>query len=653
MRLPRGIQTGGVPTGPVVIGGEQEVLAQAANEVSRFAEGLIEQQARAEYADAISAAEAATRDYLNRARETRVNEQTGKPSYESAEQDFSEFFSRMEQAAMENLSTKRARNAVQERLRAMRNDALPDIQQVARAQRLDEIAVRTTSAVERYVANGDYDAARLLLADQTNTFGPRAEQEIADFIDSAESGAIHQQQVDTFMAQHAEAMRAGKSAEFIRQFRTVSPFDDEETRKLVGQMQAQQRQWQAEEDELNAEFHRQEALALQGRLFDLDQRIDAGDASAYGVIEELVRRGDITASQGTAKRRTLDTKLEENREKVDGYAMLSVGLPLDEKNKAHQRIASEELIREIQNDPKLQLPQTRMAVARLVKVTNIVPQELRRAANAARLAGSVEEVLTMSDVLSRIGEVAPLQYAQFSDEQIAFYGQVSALVRANIDPTEAVTYVRETQSRDPLDRKVAEQRYREATKKKTSIEAAVDWADANFDALHQFGGTPSVPDELVSDLDTLTRAFFDVTGNIDTARELAGKKLEAQWGRTEVNGEPEMMRFAPEMIHGVWARSQFHDEMREADAEGWKLISDDITARTGGASYAVMTRNEIGHEPVYFENEDGTLEIARWRPDRRTSKEAQANVKAANQRRKELEAMRDAPLPPGAGFGTL
>ncbi|MDJ0789120.1 MAG: hypothetical protein QNK05_20120, partial [Myxococcota bacterium] len=333
--------------------------ARLARQVSDFADLIVEEQAQAEFADAVSSAEIATREYLARSKGIRINSDTGRPAFETAEQDFESFYSDLETSVAKNLTSNRARDRVSEQLKLMRENAQADVRSIARGHQIDDIVTRTSASVDRYVAAGEYDAARLALQNQKAHFSPQNMQRISDYIDSAQSGALHDQAINDVMAQHAEAMRQGQSAEFIRNFRASNHFEDEETRKLASKMLAQNREYQAEQDELDTEFKAQEARALQARLYVVDERIDRGDPSVMGDIEEMLAAGDITAATASDKRRRLERALEDNRAVTDGYAILSAGGILDPKNKHHRRLVDNELAVIVQEGGGIDQPETR------------------------------------------------------------------------------------------------------------------------------------------------------------------------------------------------------------------------------------------------------------------------------------------------------
>lgn len=620
--LPRGLQTGAVPTGPVSLDSPDAGLARIVQQVSSFSERIVLEQAQAEFTDAISAAEVATRDYLNNAQQVRSNGD-GRPAFETAEQDFDEFYSRIENTALETLSTNQAKEAVQQRLKEMRADSQVKVRSIARNQRADDIRVRTQNAVERYVGMGEYDAARLALSNQKAYYSPQALDQVSDFIDSSESGAIHDQAVGTVMAGFAASLEGGKAAEYIRDFRDTSTFDQDETERLISRMHTQDRQYQAEQKALDAENRRAEAMAMQSRLFVLDARVDAGDAGAMEEIKTLLKSGDLTASQATSKRRRLEEKLEEQAKVVDAYSLLSAGVPLDPKNAQHKQMVEGEFQSIVKETGGLTV-EARTAAARLVKQSNIIPGSLKQLANSARIAGSPTQVVEVADTVARIAEVAPLQYTQFSRDQRVFYDAVNSLVRANMDPELAVQAVREEQQKPALERKVFENQYKVATADEPNIEALTDWANDEFGGLPLIGDDPSVPDALIAAHETLTRTFFAKTRDIEQSRRLAQQELAGTWGATEVNGEKQMMPYALEKIHGDWAVEQLTDDMNAVGVSPgvWELVSDDITARTEGQSYAVMRRTPVGVEPILVPDADGLLQIARFVPDRDSSKQA-------------------------------
>lgn len=75
---------------------------------------------------------------------------------------------------------------------------------------------------------------------------------------------------------------------------------------------------------------------------------------------------------------------------------------------------------------------------------------------------------------------------------------------------------------------------------------------------------PEVPAVVRAEHDSLTRQFYNSSGDLKVARELATAQVKARWGVTEINGTPEFTRYPPEQTYGFPA----------------EFIRDDVAAQT-------------------------------------------------------------------------
>jgi len=587
MRLPRGLQTGDVPTGRVVIGDERAALASIANEVTRFTDDLIEQQAQAEYADAISAAESATRDYLDRARQLRINKDTGRPAYETAEADFAVFFSQLENSATKSLSTKRAKNAVNRRLRVYQNQQSAEIRAIARGQRIEAITTHTNAAVERYVDSGEYDAARLAAHNQEEVYSPEAFERLRSFIDSREQADRHQRQVDTFLAQHAEAAQNGRSAEYIRQFRETSSFDDEETRGIIRTMQSQKRQWEAEEQELTAELRLRQGVEreLEIHRFQRGIRASTGDHE----IEAFVRKYAIT-DQGriSAFFRERDRHLEAQSVMTSDF--------LDPTN------------------PKVRSQVDRVLGTAYASRADRIQAAIGVAADRGIASVGLEEFfesgaraqdgfVMAAETYREFREVAPNAYLPLTDDAKAFYSKHATLTRAGMDPVEAANMAWSLVNDSTPQLRADRMAMFDADGIRETITDNIVTSLNDMKGLHlarpffRPDVTADVPPEMLGDISRIAEAVFLRTGDEMAAEQAVRDNLANAWQITDINDGVKVTFFGDEGKKRA-ERTLGPQYMKGAPRRGSEFIRK-------------VLEDEIKDRLFWYENKFQTLDPAR------------------------------------------
>jgi hypothetical protein len=120
-----------------------------------------------------------------------------------------------------------------------------------------------------------------------------------------------------------------------------------------------------------------------------------------------------------------------------------------------------------------------------------------------------------------------------------------------------------------------------------------------------------VPALLQGQFDELTRSYYNETGgNLGQARQLAAQDVRRTWGVSEVNGQREIMQYAPEsMFPGLTVDAVRNDlaatvqangaAFQDVDPSKVHLTATDRTARTGGLDWGLMMPDQFGaYEPV-------------------------------------------------------
>lgn len=128
-----------------------------------------------------------------------------------------------------------------------------------------------------------------------------------------------------------------------------------------------------------------------------------------------------------------------------------------------------------------------------------------------------------------------------------------------------------------------------------------------------FNNTPGTPAALQAEFEQQVRQYYDITGgDIDKARKLAGDAVvrNGLWGRTEVNGQPEVIkyggvlaRYSAEVLRADIAERVKHVVVPSPDGHGTsalidpatvKLVPTPTTDRTQGQRWGLQTVDQYG-----------------------------------------------------------
>lgn len=111
-------------------------------------------------------------------------------------------------------------------------------------------------------------------------------------------------------------------------------------------------------------------------------------------------------------------------------------------------------------------------------------------------------------------------------------------------------------------------------------------------------GTPWVNQQLEDDFQTLFLDAYEVTGDMESAKQVAAKQLQQVWGVTQVGADNTLMKYPPEKAYPTvqdnyqWMEQQLRDEGLIPDGENFQLIADTQTENEWGKtapSYILVT----------------------------------------------------------------
>lgn len=318
-----------------------------------------------------------------------------------------------------------------------------------------------------------------------------------------------------------------------------------------------------------------------------------------------------------------------------------------------------------------QQPGTNGYVATAIEMarrTNIVPQSFVDWAGAlvtqAPTEGGVsaEQVSNAVSALGAMRDSAPQATRYIEDAKLwSFVDQVDSAVRAGAPQQAAIEAARKL-TFDMTDQqiKTLEEAYRRqdyADNNASELESLLD-SDDRYDRSIGFGGAPSAPFGMQADFEEATSRYFRFTGgNIDRARELAYRDIGRKWGYSRVNGNAELMPWAPEALYPQLKVEDIRKDLEESYATvasqvraldpntgevkpasvkpaDLVLIPGQVTARTDGIMWDVGFVNEYGDLDVLRDENN--------QPVRYQLRASPEELKAARaeEERKNLEAAR-------------
>jgi len=258
--------------------------------------------------------------------------------------------------------------------------------------------------------------------------------------------------------------------------------------------------------------------------------------------------------------------------------------------------------------------------ALIAKRTNILPPEAMSWARKTLLSGEPDLAVPAANAMARFADAAPAAYAYFDDPVIKANAEaIDGLVRAGVPNAKAVEIARANTfdipkaRQDALKATYTKEKY--AADNASELEDRMDGDDAFEVGIA--GTSPPAPLEMRDEYNGLVRTYFDHTnGDIKRARELAWKDIRGTYGVSTVNGEPEVLKYAPELVFpGVdpaVIRSDIDTAAKGAGVETPVRLSPAprVTGDTHGLLWHLSTVDEDGHAEVLLDDKNRPLVYA-------------------------------------------
>ncbi|HEX5462253.1 MAG TPA: hypothetical protein VFX20_19965 [Steroidobacteraceae bacterium] len=250
--------------------------------------------------------------------------------------------------------------------------------------------------------------------------------------------------------------------------------------------------------------------------------------------------------------------------------------------------------------------------AQMARELNIVPPSVLSWARVSLMSGDPQKASVAAAAVSRIHDANPAA-APFAQEPKlqAFSSLINDNLTAGLDPVRAYQLAQGTVNMNEQQRKLLDQRY-----------AQGKFDASNNDALHAtlkssdqinpsiWTHIPDAPPAMQGEYGQLVREYFKATaGDITKARQLAGKAILGQWGTSEVNGAPELVKWPPESTYGLpdaVIRADVVNSLRQigytGDTSTVRLVPNGMTDRTKGRVYSLQEQTPNGPDIVLDKN---------------------------------------------------
>lgn len=268
--------------------------------------------------------------------------------------------------------------------------------------------------------------------------------------------------------------------------------------------------------------------------------------------------------------------------------------PLDPQNKAEAAAVDKYFQEHIGQSGAVSGDQYAAGAAEIVRQTGIVPASVEsqirigllsgdpvRTANAAALAARITGVNPNVDVFNKSPRLAALAHL------------VSDNLAAGMPAQQAYALARSIRDIPPEQRKIRDATYGQALKAQgPNADYLQKQLGHEASGFLGFSHSLPVPVAMQAQFDGLTREYYDETGNLQSARDLAAKQLGQQWGPSKVNGSVELMKYPiPDNMVPV-VRSDIATDAKAAgyngDPSSIHLVPNSYTDASGGKVWGLV-----------------------------------------------------------------
>lgn len=492
-----------------------------------------------------------------------------------------------------------------------------------------------TGAINGNIANGNFAAARALLKDERfkEILTPEARLSLGTRIEEAADGKARD-----FLESLDPKARVTLLEKAIKG-KTGTLADELDLGDRSTKLREARNEVRIEADRQRTEGDKARAKINERISSDLKIKVDAGEASVTD-IEDAFDKHVISGSERASWIGIIN--------KTSNYQGIVLGAltgssVLDPKNEKDRNAADTYFDKVVTpNLAKASPDEAKTAITQYVERLGIMPERLRGQIRGGLRAGGPELRATAADIIDRLSEAAPHALDDFSTEDIAEGKAIAGMIRDGVPKEQALAYADQMQKlpKDVIDlrkKRLTESNGALLTNSVKSLEAGA--ADRGWFSW-MWSRAPAAADAAQAEFGRDFERAYLLTGDANVAAKTAQATIKRAWGVSNVNGQPQFMKYAPETSYGVldhgpedgaWIRNQLLEDVTKGaafdpskgDIANRVVLAPDM--QTGrDLTYGVMLKNEMGaFEPML----DAKGRAMRWKPDFATSAKA-AEIKA-------------------------
>lgn len=274
----------------------------------------------------------------------------------------------------------------------------------------------------------------------------------------------------------------------------------------------------------------------------------------------LYKQAAISVDEYQSNQSTIQRNADKNAEDaVDMTAVLEAmngGRGLDPTNTKQRKVldkvfkAGAGMAGMEQGDPRWQA-----SAINIAKRTNVLPESAQAWARVNMMSGDPNQVAQGATFFARAQEANPAAWDYDADPKIAaFAEQMNANLSAGVVTERAFEMAhKNVYEQTDYQRQELAKRYRDdkvAKDNSDTLRGSLN-GDSEFD--HSFlgmGGAPTPTLAMQADYNgAVERMYSYVNGDIGQARKLAYDSIKSRYGYTQMNGEPEIIKYAPEKMY--------------------------------------------------------------------------------------------------------
>lgn len=223
--------------------------------------------------------------------------------------------------------------------------------------------------------------------------------------------------------------------------------------------------------------------------------------------------------------------------------------PLDPKDKTQAAAVDKFFQEHVTQSGSVSDPQYAAGAAEIFRQTGILPESVQSKIRTGLMSGDPVRAASAAALAAKVQGVNPQADAFVSNPKLAALSSlINENIKAGMAPQQAYSLAVGRTDIPDAQRKIRDANYGKAVKTQgPNAQALQSELDAATPGM--FAHSPAAPVAMQADYEGLVREYYDQTGDLGKARDIAGTQLRQTWGVSTVNGTAELTKYpVPESL---------------------------------------------------------------------------------------------------------